>query len=104
MEENAESSGAASVMGERKSADERKAVLARTVANLVAQGRRVESQSDYQAVLIRGRHVRHVLHLVLTIITAGAWAIIWLVLWLIYRERREIASVDEYGNVSVARV
>jgi hypothetical protein len=93
-----------SVMGEKKSADERKAALARTVANLLAQGRRVESQSDYQAVLIRGRHVRHVLHLVLTILTAGLWAVIWLIMWLLYHERREIASVDEYGNTSVARV
>jgi hypothetical protein len=91
-------------MGEQKSADERKASLARTIANLVAQGRRVESQSDYQAVLIRGRHVRHVLHLVLTLITVGLWAPIWLAMWLLYRERREIAAVDEYGNVSVARV
>jgi len=91
-------------MGEKKSTDERKASLARTVANLVAQGRRVESQSDYQAVLIRGRHVRHILHLVLTIITVGLWAPIWLAMWLLYRERREIAAVDEYGNVSVARV
>jgi hypothetical protein len=93
-----------SVMGELKSADERKAVLARTVSNQVAAGWRVQSQSDYQAVLVKGRHVRHILHLVLTILTVGAWAVIWLVMWLLYRERRQIANVDEYGNVNVSRV
>lgn len=99
-----EPSGAAGVMGERKSPDERKAALARTTANLVAQGSRVESQSDYQAVLIRGRHVKHWLHLVLTVITAGVWGVVWLLMWLLYRERRQIANVDDYGNVSVSKV
>jgi hypothetical protein len=100
------SSPATSVMGEVKSPDERKATLARTVTNLVAQGggRRVESQSDYQAVVVRGRHVRHVLHLVLSILTAGVWLVVWLAMWLIYRERRDIVSVDEYGNINVAAV
>jgi len=40
---------------QRKSADERKELLAHTVENEVAHGSRVESQSDFQAVLVRGR-------------------------------------------------
>jgi hypothetical protein len=91
-------------MGEIKSADERKASLARTITNQVAQGWRVESQSDYQAVLLKGRHVRHMLHLVLSILTVGLWLPVWFVMWLVYHERRQIAEVDDYGNVRVNRV
>ncbi len=99
-----QASATSAATGDLKSSDERKAALARTIANIVAQGRRVESQSEYQAVLVRGRHVRHVLHFVLTVITVGVWGVIWLAMWLLYRERREIVTVDEFGNVNVARV
>ena len=57
----------------RKTSDERKESLARTVASQVAAGARVESQSDFQAVLIKGGRVNHVLHLIATIVTAGLW-------------------------------
>lgn len=56
--------------------DERRARLARQINLLVAQGRRVESQDDYNAVLTRGRIV----------------------------ERRELVSVDEWGNPSLERL
>ena len=39
---------------ERKSSDERQSLLSRQVASLLSQARRVESQSDYQAVLVQG--------------------------------------------------
>lgn len=61
---------------ERKTSDERKAMLAAQVTKLVAQGRRVESRSEYDAVLLRGRVV----------------------------ELREVVAVDEWGNVSVTRL
>lgn len=61
----------------RKTSDQRRSTLAREASVLNAQGRRVESQSDYQAVLITGRY-----------------------LW----ERREILSVDPWGNVSLQRL
>jgi hypothetical protein len=64
----------------------------------------VESQSDYQAVLAKGKRTSHGLHLFLTIITAGLWGIVWLVTWLVNREHRQIANVDEYGNVSVSKI
>lgn len=99
-----EASDVSSIMGDRKSADERKASLARTVSNQLAQGWRVESQSDYQAVLAKGKRIGHGLHLFLTIITLGLWGFVWLLLWIINREQRQIANVDEYGNVSVSRV
>jgi len=63
---------------EWKSPEERKALLDRHIQMSVVQGRRVESQSDYRAVLVRKR-----------------WGVL---------ERREILEVDEYGNVSIQRL
>jgi hypothetical protein len=89
---------------EKKTADERKALLAHTVVGLVAQGARIESQSDFQVVLVNGKPVNHLLHLVLTLVTCFIWSIVWLVLALTQGEKRSIATVDEYGNVSVQRL
>ena len=88
----------------RRTTEERKEILAQHVANLVAQGRRVESQGDFQAVMVRGSKCNHVLHLILTIITFGLWAIVWLVLALSGGEKREIVKIDEWGTPSVTRL
>ena len=93
------------MLSNRKSPDERKETLARTIAGLLAQGGyRVESQSDYQAILIRGRPVNHVLHLLLTFFTLSTWALVWLALVLFGGEKREIVQVDEWGNPTIARL
>ena len=63
----------------RKSADERKEALARIITAHVANGARVESQSDYQAVLVRGHRLNNTRHLILT-------------------------SVDEWATVSIQRL
>lgn len=98
-------SGADAIIGSKKTADERKAILARTVTNEVARGWRVESQSDYQAVLLKGKRTSHGLHLFLSIITAGIWLIVWaLMVFVINKERREVVAVDDYGNANVSRV
>ena len=60
-----------------RTAEERRSTLASQVAMRVAQGRRVESQSDYEAVLVTGRY-----------------------LW----ESHEIVVVDRWGAVSVQRL
>ena len=86
------------------SPEDRRERLARQIAFLVPQGRRVQSQSDYQAVLVRGKSVNHILHLILALVTAGFWVIIWLALVVFGGEKREIVSVDEFGNVIVSKV
>lgn len=88
----------------RKTPDERKQALARTIQSEVAGGARVESQSDYQAVLVKGHRVNHILHLILTLITLGVWVVVWIAMVLIGGEKRRMATVDEFGNVSVARL
>ena len=92
------------VMGERRTPDERKAALARTVSQHLAGGWRVESQSDYQVVLAKGKRVGHGLHLFLSIITLGLWVLVWIALVLLHREQRKVLAVDEYGHVGVSGV
>jgi hypothetical protein len=81
-----------------------KALLAQTIHAQVVQGARVESQSDFQAVLVTGAKVNHTLHLILTLVTCGLWGIVWIVLFATGGEKRSIASVDEFGNTSVQRL
>ena len=50
------------------------------------------------AVIVRGRPVNHLLHLVLTLVTMGLWVPIWLALTIFGGEKRYSISVDEYGN------
>jgi hypothetical protein len=88
----------------KKSPDERKEILARLVTAQVADGARVESQSDYQAVLLRGHRLNNTLHIILTIFTLGLWAIVWLLLAIFTGEKRSVASVDEWGNAAIQRL
>jgi hypothetical protein len=86
---------------ENKTSDQRKALLATAINTQVIRGARVESQGDYQAVLVRGKPVNHVLQLILTIVTLGLWAVIWLALVIFGGEKRVVVTVDEYGNTNV---
>jgi hypothetical protein len=86
-----------------KTAEERKALLAQAVANSVRNGWRVESQSDYQAVLVKGKRPNHILHLILTLVTLGLWAIVWIGVTIAGGEKRQVVSVDEYGNTNFQR-
>jgi hypothetical protein len=92
------------VLGEKKSSDQRKAILGRLLTTLIARGRRVESQSDYDAVVLHGHRPSAGLHLFLTIITLGLWGFVWLGLVLFGGEKREMATVDEWGNSNVQKL
>jgi hypothetical protein len=86
-------------------ADRRKQTLAQAVANEVRGGWSVESQSDFQAVMVQpGTKVNHLLHLVLSLITLGIWLIVWALVTLMHkRTRHEVISVDEFGNMNIQR-
>ena len=86
------------------STEQRKEMLAQHISFSVAQGARVESQSDFQAVLIYGHRVNHVLHAIITLFTCLIWGVIWLVLGITRGERREIVQVDNWGNITVQRL
>lgn len=74
--------------------------LANAVATESANGWRVESQTDIQAILVKGKNVNHVLHAILTFVTAGMWGLVWLFLYLLNRRQTLILAVDEYGNIT----
>ena len=89
---------------ERKSAEARKEILSRQIGEYAARGRRVETQNDFQAVLVHGQRVNHLLHLFIAVFTCGLWGVIWLLLVLTGGEKRELVRVDEWGNVSLSRL
>lgn len=76
-----------------------RAVLDRAVANELASGAELESQAGMNAVLLKGKKVNHVLHAILSLITAGVWLIVWLLLVLTNKRQRIILSVNEHGTV-----
>ncbi len=77
---------------------ERKKMLADAIQRQVVQGGRVESQSDFQAVIVHGQHVNHTLHVLISVFTCGLWLIPWLVMGAVGGEKRTVVSIDEYGN------
>jgi hypothetical protein len=52
------------------------------------QGWRVESQTDTQAVIVKGHRPNHLLHLILTVLTAGLWGIVWVIVAITGGEKR----------------
>lgn len=81
--------------------EERKSRLALAVRQEVAAGGRVESQTDYTAIVRFEKPVNNTLHLILTLVTFGLWAIVWLIVWIVASTSRKTISlnVDEYGQV-----
>jgi hypothetical protein len=87
-----------------KSADERKANLDRRLSQDASQGWRIENRSDFQATIAKGKPIHHILHLILTILTAGAWAIVWILLAIFGGVKRRLITIDEFGNISDAKI
>lgn len=85
--------------GTMKTEAERKRMLAQAIQTEVVQGARVESHQDFQAVLISGKPVNHLLHAVIALLTCGVWLLVWLGLGIIGGETRVLIVIDEYGNV-----
>jgi hypothetical protein len=74
--------------------------LAQAVHTETANGRRIESQTATHATLAKGKNVNHIVHGVITVLTGGLWAVVWIPTWLINKRKVLQMSVDEYGNVS----
>jgi hypothetical protein len=85
--------------------EQRRELFARTLRMDVARGGRIggriESQADLPAVVVHG-HTKHGLHLILSIVTGGVWAIfVWLPLVVLRRKRRQFINIDEFGVVTI---
>ncbi len=89
---------------QRKSADDRKEALGRAIHTQVAQGARVESQGDYQGILVKGHRPNHILHLILGFVTFGLWWLVWGALVIFGGEKRMSVNVDEWGNTNVQKL
>jgi hypothetical protein len=91
--------GGSEVSTTRRTADERKVILAQQLQTAAARGLRIESQSDFQAVLVEGKPINHTLHAILTIFTCLLWGIVWGIIAATGGEKRQMVVVDEFGNV-----
>ena len=88
----------------KKTSEQRKSLLAQAIQTQVVGGGRVESQSEHQAVIIKGKKVNHTLHFIVGLFTFGFWWIIWIAFAIFGGEKRQLLSVDEFGNVLVQKV
>ena len=88
----------------RLTRDERSEALTAAVNSALARGYRVESQTDIQAIVVSGKPVNHILHLLLSLFTVGIWVLVWIGLAISGGEKRELISVDEYGNTSYSKM
>lgn len=88
----------------RKSAEDRKALLAQAIQTQVVGGGRIESQSDFQAVILKGHKVNHVLHFIVGFFTFFMWWIVWVIIAITGGEKRSMVTVDEFGNVMVQKI
>lgn len=78
--------------------EQRRQLMDTAVNEFVSAGWRVESRSEFQGVFVKGHRTNNTLHLILSIITAGLWIPIWILLAVLGGEKRQIVSVDEYGK------
>ena len=82
----------------------RMALLDAEIVEWIREGWRVESRSSFQAVVVSGRRVNHLLHLVISLATAGIWIFVWILMALTGGENRELLLVDAQGQISSEEV
>jgi hypothetical protein len=88
----------------RTTPEQRRELMARQVQNSIAQGARVQSQSEFQAVMVKGKPVNNTLHFFVGLFTFGVWWLVWIILAITGGEKREMITVDEFGNVAVQKL
>ena len=82
---------------------ERKALLDDAIARALRQkNRRLESCTDFQVIIVRGKPVNHLLHLLLTLCTVGLWGLVWLTM-LGGGEDRAAMHIDPYGQITTTQ-
>lgn len=86
------------------SPERRRDLLSQQIQNEVARGGRIESRGDYDATVVFGHRVNHVLHLILSLVTLGLWVIVWIIVSLTGGEKRTLIVVDEFGRVNIQKV
>ena len=82
-----------------QSIDARRQALAMAVAQEVGAGGRVESQTDTNAIIVRGSKPNHTAHLIGSIFSCGLWLCVWPFFAVFQKEHRTALQVDPYGQV-----
>jgi len=82
---------------------ERKSILEKQIISYVSRGWRLDTQTDFAAVLSSGKRLNHILHLLLSIVTFGIWIIFWIVMGLTNKIATRTIKVDKFGNTSIDR-
>jgi hypothetical protein len=59
------------------------------VASYLARGWRIESRTEHSAVMVKGKPVNHILHLLLTLVTVGLWLPVWIFLTVARGEKHQ---------------
>ena len=59
------------------------------LASFLTQGWQIESRTELSAVLVKGKPVNHVLHLLLSLVTVGLWIPVWIILAIAGGEKRK---------------
>lgn len=80
------------------STEQKRQVVTAEVTRAVSKGARVELQTDESAVVVFGHRVNHVLHLILTLVTAGLWALVWIIAAIVGGERRQTLTISDVGK------
>jgi hypothetical protein len=80
-------------------ADERKAILARTILSQMRPGMVIESQSDFQAVLALHQPPDTALHILLGFLTFGIFWIVKLIAGSTQQPFRRLLYVTEDGTI-----
>lgn len=91
--------------------NDRKNKLAEYIRTCCVRGWVVETQSDYNAVLVGGQKCNHILHLLITIlgglVTCGVlflWVFVWFFLACIQHHERLVVNIDQYGQIHTKKV
>ena len=79
---------------------QRSEALAHVLRSDTKNGWRVVSQTSFSAQLEKGKHTNHLLHLILSIITLGAWLIVWVAVVVFAGHKSRYVAVDEYGRIT----
>ena len=88
----------------RMPTEQRKRVLSQQIRSMVTAGGRIESQADFEAVIATGKDVNHTLHAILTLATCLAWGLPWAVIAATGGVKRQLITVDEFGDVLVQKI
>lgn len=84
-------------------AKRRRQLLDEAIRHQTRKGWGVDSVSAFSAYMSSTRGPNHILHFILTLVTFGAWLLVWLLVVLLSKKEALTINVDERGLVALRR-